>query len=165
MSAREAVSPQSRLGSEEVWDMQTLSSNGHWGTCRKTCNRWRFRAMGRSLKPRIMQEWEQLLEKQQVLLKASKGTRFSPWLPWLWSASYHWANVLSKSQCWLKEWTQQIFLASPLSPPIYVLDDQKQLNSSCAFTSTRYEMLQWKLTWGFPLGYKNIKTFCGKMLF
>lgn len=118
-----------------------------------------------SLKPRIIQGLEQLLEKQQALLKANKGARFTVWLAWLWAASCHWANVLSKSQCWLKEWTQQIFLASPLPPLIYVFNDQKQQNSSCAFTSTKYEMLQWKLTWGFPLGYMNIKTFCGKMLF
>lgn len=112
-----------------------------------------------------MQGLEQLLEKQQALLKANKGARFTVWLAWMWAASCHWANVLSKSQCWLKEWTQQIFLASPLPPLIYVFNDQKQQNSSCAFTSTKYEMLQWKLTWGFPLGYMNIKTFCGKMLF
>lgn len=159
------MNPQGELGSEEVWDMQTLSSNGHLWTYRKTCNQWRGRATGRSLKPRIMQEWEQLLEKQQVVLKARKVARFSAWLAWLWSASYHWANILSKSQCWRKEWTQQIFPSSRLPPSIYVLNDQKQLNSSCAFPSARYEMLRWKLTWDFPLGYTNIKTFCGKMLF
>lgn len=109
-----------------------------------------------------MEVLEQLLEKQQALLEASRGASFSDCKVLRVTVS-----LLLKSQCRLKEWTQEIFFMSPLLPPIYGVDDQKQLNSSPALLAQGMTCCSKSLPVlgkdDFPLVCRNIKTFCRKM--